>query len=207
MQIFTSIKSKRVVYFTYVESTFLQSLEDVVIRQEHTPLPMGPLPEGMTRETTYCWTYESGKFTHLNNTDFDEEMLLNRKCALLHRVQYGVTKARYPFHKNLHSQEDVYDRKFWQCREYVNAKPEDREKVLALAYYVQDEAEIQGTDPLSAALEVMKRRSEREWALRASERGRRILTEKICQAKTFAELNEVAPHVVDQNFRLPMRTL
>lgn len=197
--LFLHAKSQRVIFFTQQDVTFLQSIEGTQLN----PVTFyGQLPQALTRANSLNWSFDGSTFSQLQNAPSDEVRLLHRKASLLAKIQAFVVQVRRPYAKMLLDQQYVYDRKYDEAVQYINAT--DRVSILPSLSYFADEVEIMKKDPLTTALEIRRVRLEREAIYRCSERARRALNEKVCFARSLEECNIVDQLINERNFKLPM---
>lgn len=194
MQIFVEKTTSRVVFVSTLPTSALQPLEDLFLTVHQIDTDLSVL--GCTN---FC--LKSKKLVDSGQAD-PSTILLSVRCNLLAKTHDLCEKVRRPYEKTLPLQEYIYDRKFTDAMGFISC--DFAENRLPEFVYLTDEAEILKVTPKRAALEIARKRIEREEVLRASEKARRYFITRICTAKTYEELSSIQSMMYESHFKKTM---
>lgn len=185
--------SNKIVHLSRIDSSYLQALEGTAIQRSFTYLtPSFPL------QTCTNWSYSGSNFSETGKPT-DEIMLLHEKCNALLKLHNMIWSVRRPFYKTLPDQSLIYQRKYEEALEYVNA---EEKPALNTLQYLADEVEITNKDPLVVALEIVTTKDRQDFIYRVSEKSRRILTNRICLSTSTDELSIHSNMIIPKSFVL-----
>lgn len=193
MQFHVHRDTRRIIYYTLAEETFLQSLEGLTERI----VSFQPLPNNITKQNCFQYKLEqNAAVLDVAMVYGADILLLNRKAQILHQVERLATSVRYPYTKNLSGQNDVYALKYNEAVAFLI----DQTKEYP---FLKDEAEIEKISIETAARQIIRQRQERDFIYQCSERARRIFIKQVCQTSSEVKLTEIEKQLTKRNFRLP----